>query len=49
MDLRKIMKQKNTRLCFSADFTKKDDLLLWANLVGPDICILKTHIDILDS
>ena len=49
MDLRKIMKEKNTRLCFSADFTKKDDLLLWATLVGPDICILKTHIDILED
>lgn len=49
MNLQKIMEKKNTRLCFSADFTKKNDLLLWASLVGPDICILKTHIDILED
>lgn len=44
-----IMDKKQTRLCFSADFTLKEDLLFWANLVGPDICILKTHIDILED
>ena len=44
-----IMDKKQTRLCFSADFTLKKDLLFWTNLVGPDICILKTHIDILED
>ena len=48
-DIRKIIKEKETRLCFSADFTRKDDLYKWINLLGPHICILKTHIDILDD
>lgn len=49
MDLNTIIKNKNTRLCFSADFVKKDDLFKWINIVGPHICMLKTHIDILED
>ena len=44
-----IIKEKNTRLCFSADFVKKDELIEWINIVGPHICMLKTHIDILED
>lgn len=47
--LNDIIEKKKSRLCFSADFTKKKDLLFWVNLVGPDICLLKTHIDILED
>jgi orotidine 5'-phosphate decarboxylase subfamily 1 len=51
MELRKkldnIIENKKTRLCFSADFIYKKDLFYWITLLGPHICILKTHIDIL--
>ena len=47
--LEAIMKEKKTNLCFAADFTKKQELLEWVNTIGPYICILKTHIDILED
>ena len=47
MDLKKIIKEKNSRLCFSADLTNKKDLYKWINIVGPHICILKLHCDIM--
>ena len=47
--LEAIMKEKKSNLCFAADFTKKQELLEWVNIVGPYICILKTHIDILED
>jgi len=47
--LEAIMKEKKTNLCFAADFTKKRELLEWVNNIGPYICILKTHIDILED
>lgn len=47
--IKQIIKEKNTRLCFSADFKKKANLFEWIHLVGPHICILKTHIDILED
>jgi orotidine-5'-phosphate decarboxylase len=47
--IRRIIKDKQTRLCFSADFNKSEELYYWINLLGPHICILKTHIDILDD
>ena len=49
MELKKIIKEKNTKLCFSADFETKKELFEWINLVGPHICMLKTHIDILED
>ena len=49
MDINSIIKIKKSRLCFSADFEKKEELFKWINIVGPYICILKTHIDILDD
>ena len=49
MKLSDLMLKKKTRLCFSADFTKKDELFDWIELLGPYICILKTHIDILED
>tara|TARA_Y100000590_G_C15744805_1_gene1021558 strand:- start:1767 stop:2444 length:678 start_codon:yes stop_codon:yes gene_type:complete len=47
--IKDIIKEKNTRLCFSADFTTQNELFKWIDLVGPHICILKTHVDILDD
>lgn len=44
-----LMEEKKTNLAFSADVTKADDLLALASLLGPEICVLKTHIDIIDD
>lgn len=49
MNLKEIIKNKKTRLCFSADFTKSCDLIEWIHKLGSHICILKTHIDILED
>lgn len=44
-----IMEKKQTNLAFSADFTHKEILLRFADLVGPEICVLKTHIDLVQD
>lgn len=44
-----LMHTKKTNLCFSADVTKKEELLRLVELVGPEICLLKTHIDIVED
>lgn len=44
-----IMSTKQTNLCLAADLTNATDLLNLAEQVGPHICILKTHIDIIDD
>ncbi|KAI9595097.1 orotidine-5'-phosphate decarboxylase [Syncephalis fuscata] len=41
-----LMERKKTNLCIAADLTTKQELLALANAVGPHICLLKTHIDI---
>ena len=43
------MESKMTNLCVAADLTSTDALLALAEAVGPEICVLKTHIDILDD
>jgi orotidine 5'-phosphate decarboxylase subfamily 1 len=44
-----LMDEKKTNLAASIDVTHKNDLLHYASLLGPEICILKTHIDILED
>lgn len=44
-----LMAEKKTNLAISLDVTKSADLIHLADLLGPEICILKTHIDIVDD
>lgn len=44
-----IIETKKSNLALSADVTKKNDLLRLAETLGPFICVLKTHIDILED
>lgn len=44
-----LMAIKKTNLAFSADVTSAEAILTLANDIGPEICILKTHIDIIED
>jgi uridine monophosphate synthetase len=44
-----LMENKQTNLAFSADLTSSRRLLELVDQIGPEICVLKTHIDILDD
>lgn len=44
-----LMDKKRTNLCIAADFTTKKEILELAELLGPEICLLKTHIDIVND
>ena len=44
-----IIQTKQTNLVFSIDVTTTDEFLHLTNLIGPEICLLKTHIDLLQD
>jgi len=44
-----IIHEKHTNLCVSVDLTTKDAVLALAEAVGPSICMLKTHADIIED
>ncbi|MGE3920276.1 MAG: orotidine-5'-phosphate decarboxylase [Gammaproteobacteria bacterium] len=48
-DLLLLMADKKSNLACSADVTTKEALLTLADAVGPEICVLKTHVDIISD
>lgn len=42
-----LIAEKQSNLCFSADITDADVLLALLEKLGPEICLVKTHVDIL--
>ncbi|XP_050318039.1 uridine 5'-monophosphate synthase [Bactrocera neohumeralis] len=44
-----LMASKKTNLCLAADLTKSDEILNIAEICGPYICVLKTHVDIVED
>ena len=44
-----LMDSKQTNLCLAADVITKEELLSLANILGPEICLFKTHIDIVEN
>jgi orotidine 5'-phosphate decarboxylase subfamily 1 len=47
--LLQLMDEKQTNLALAADVTTKKELLQIASELGPHICVLKTHIDIIED
>lgn len=47
--LLQLIDEKKSNLALSADVTRADDLLRLADELGPEICVLKTHIDIVED
>lgn len=45
----KIMEDKKTNLSVAVDVTEQNRLLEMADELGPEICVLKTHVDILED
>ncbi len=44
-----IVATKQTNLALACDVTSQAELLYWADLLGPFLCVFKTHIDILED
>ncbi len=47
--LLKLMEDKKTNLSVALDVTSQSQLLKMADLLGPELCVLKTHVDILED
>ncbi|MEO8402184.1 MAG: orotidine-5'-phosphate decarboxylase [Gammaproteobacteria bacterium] len=47
--LLRLMDDKKSNLALSADVTTSEKLLSLADEIGPEICVLKTHIDIIED
>jgi orotidine 5'-phosphate decarboxylase subfamily 1 len=43
------MGEKKTNLCVSVDLTRCSDILALAEAVGDEMCLLKTHVDIIED
>ncbi|CDO71291.1 hypothetical protein BN946_scf184908.g48 [Trametes cinnabarina] len=43
------IERKRSNLCVSVDVTKKADFLRIIDIVGPYICLVKTHVDIIED
>ena len=48
-DLFQLMEDKKTNLCVSADLSSTKEILSLVDEIGPDISLLKTHIDIVQD
>lgn len=44
-----LMENKKTNLCVAADFTRKEKVLELAQKIGEEICVFKTHVDIIED
>lgn len=44
-----LMDEKETNLSVSADSTDSDEVLKLVDAVGPEVCVVKTHIDIVEN
>ena len=44
-----LLDEKKTNLALSADVTSAEELLRLAEILGPEICLIKTHIDIVED
>eukprot|EP01132_Coremiostelium_polycephalum_P004736 gene4736-5912_t len=44
-----LMASKKTNLAVAADLTRKQEILNLADAIGPEICVLKTHVDIIED
>eukprot|EP00906_Rhabdomonas_costata_P004065 RCo006088 len=47
--LLQLMERKRSNLSFNPDVTTKAELLRLTDLAGPQICMLKTHIDVVED
>lgn len=48
-ELMKLMASKKSTLCLAADLTKSEEILNLVEKAGPYICLLKTHVDIIED